>query len=651
MGQKFDITAIKKRADELEAIKSELKTYFVGLDTIIDEFINNVKIWYILPEIQTRPLIVNLWGMTGLGKTDLVRKFVNLSNFNDRFIEIQMDAESTSHRNNIQDYIENVLDNPNDEGILLLDEIQRFRTVDETGREIQSSKYKDLWMLLSDGKFESDSKNRKELTEMMYDLMYSFDSSDYYTALNNNKEEAAEGADLTNGLAGNKTKEKKATVERKYKTWAYSAKRLKKLLKLEETVDELMTWDEDRKMAAILNGLKSKTTFEGNVYSKLLVIISGNLDEAFHMAESVGEVDYDADLFHEFSKTVNILNIKKALNSRFKPEQIARFGNIHIIYPSLSKHSYYEIIKQKITRICDSIKTKNEIEIIVDESVYDVIYKNGVFPTQGVRPVLSTISSIFENSLPNFIYAALLKNIDTFSLWYDNSNLVSILDDEKVIYHIPRVIEDLKEAKSNDEDAFVAVHEAGHAVVYALLNKLAPTQITCNTAGDDALGFIGLHKSVATKEGIRNNITATMAGRAAEIIVFGKKKTTTGAAGDIKSATANASGYFRKFGFGDSVSHLSTPQADGGVHFNQTLGDSDKHIEELVSNSLTQAIELLQANAMYLRVIIKALFEKKSLTPDEFVEISKRYIPEIEVKHPKDKIIANYHDKMTRFIA
>ena len=82
---------IKKRLDELEDVKIKLKEKFIGIDSIIDSFIDNVKIWYAVPELQMRPLIINLWGMTGVGKTDLIRNFVKLIKFNDRFIELQMD--------------------------------------------------------------------------------------------------------------------------------------------------------------------------------------------------------------------------------------------------------------------------------------------------------------------------------------------------------------------------------------------------------------------------------------------------------------------------------------------------------------------------------------------------------------------------------
>jgi ATP-dependent Clp protease ATP-binding subunit ClpA len=67
---------IKSRRKALQKIAKELKGDFVGLDEIIDEIIRNIEVWYVMPEVITRPVIVNLWGMTGVGKTDLVRRLV-----------------------------------------------------------------------------------------------------------------------------------------------------------------------------------------------------------------------------------------------------------------------------------------------------------------------------------------------------------------------------------------------------------------------------------------------------------------------------------------------------------------------------------------------------------------------------------------------
>ena len=84
----------------------------------------------------------------------------------------------------------------------------------------------------------------------------------------------------------------------------------------------------------------------------------------------------------------------KALGARFKPEQIARFGNMQVIYPSLNKTTYETIIKRKIVSIQENIKDQFGITLDIDQSIGDLIYNNGVFPTQGTRPVFSTISEI-----------------------------------------------------------------------------------------------------------------------------------------------------------------------------------------------------------------------------------------------------------------
>ena len=86
----IDLAAIDAKQRDLQRIKDELKAEFVGIDYIIDELIDCVRIWYLMPEVLTRPIIVSLWGMTGVGKTDLVRKMVSKLNYQDRFAEVEL---------------------------------------------------------------------------------------------------------------------------------------------------------------------------------------------------------------------------------------------------------------------------------------------------------------------------------------------------------------------------------------------------------------------------------------------------------------------------------------------------------------------------------------------------------------------------------
>lgn len=86
-------------------------------------------------------------------------------------------------------------------------------------------------------------------------------------------------------------------------------------------------------------------------YSRLLVFVCGNLDEMYEdVATSVDDCDSDADTFHSLTSKLSVTDVKQALNKRFKPEQVARLGNEHVIYPSLSRRAYEQLIERDCAR-------------------------------------------------------------------------------------------------------------------------------------------------------------------------------------------------------------------------------------------------------------------------------------------------------------
>ena len=92
---------INYRKEKLNMIAAKLKEDFVGLDDCIDKIIGSISAWYCMPEILTRPTIVCLWGLTGVGKTDLVRKLVRYMEMVDNFVEIQMANNGSGWDNRI----------------------------------------------------------------------------------------------------------------------------------------------------------------------------------------------------------------------------------------------------------------------------------------------------------------------------------------------------------------------------------------------------------------------------------------------------------------------------------------------------------------------------------------------------------------------
>ncbi len=147
---------LAERQAQLAAIAAELKTELLGIDEVIDRVIEAVRAWYVLPEIIKRPVIFCLWGLTGTGKTQLTLALTHKLGFYDRFVEVQMDGFSNGAGWYKPDSISGMLGESGitegEPGILLLDEFQRYRTIDNKRNHIKVARYQDVWGLLSDGR-------------------------------------------------------------------------------------------------------------------------------------------------------------------------------------------------------------------------------------------------------------------------------------------------------------------------------------------------------------------------------------------------------------------------------------------------------------------------------------------------------------------
>lgn len=641
------IEKIKAKRQKLDDVRDALKKKFIGIDFIIDQIVDNISIWYLMPELQTRPLIISLWGTTGVGKTDLVRTLVKLLEFNDKFVEIQLDMRNT-YIKTIQRVLNNTSVEPKDPSILLLDEMQRFRTIDESGRMIDNEYFNDIWMLLSDGKFQSDSQNKTDIFQLMMSEIYyqQCEEDDRENEENTPKVEASGKVGEQDKCETPVSKKKK---NRMFKTTYWSAMELKKLLKLDMSIEEIMKLSSEERILMIKSHIDRNDIYEGDSYEKMLIFISGNLDEAFQMADDVEDVELDADIYHEFSKKINIIDIKRALSKQFKPEQIARFGNIHIIYPVLNKDSYQKIIKKRTAEIIDNIKNSHDIQINFTDNIYDVIYRNGVYPTQGVRPVLSTISHIIDNSLPFFLFNAIEKNIDSIDMDYEDGHLFSFIDGEKLTKSILLNIENIKKNRSLDEKDMVMVHELGHALTYTILNKISPTQININSVSMGN-GFVSGHKEVEDKTSIRNSICVTMAGQVMEEIVFGDGHKSAGCRADINSATYEAAHYVRHLGMDGLVSNIGNINNVQLAESNYDIEQTNQTIENIILEEKTRAKNLLME---HIDVFKKLVFHGKNNGKIDIADYS-RICGEngltATIKSIEEKLVFGFSDKLEDFL-
>lgn len=640
---KIDKQLIANKKLKLEEVARQLKTEFFGLDTIIDKVIASVYSWYVFPQLIKRPVIVNLWGMTGVGKTQLVRRLSTLLGYAQKFVEVQMDGTSGGSlwgRGTICSMLSNCIDE-GEEGILLLDEIQRFRTVGDNGAEIKVERFQDVWMLLSDGKFATDSDLFLELEMMVASALYSKDSE---TAIDDDEDDEDEKAEA-------EAKPVKKVKVRAFQIHPWQAKSLKKLLRLKQPLEEIMTWDA-QKVDNLIRDIRDTRVDWQIDYSKLLIFISGNLDSAFIGSESSEDCDTDADFYHKLTSKITTIQIKKALQGRFKPEQISRFGSNHIIYPSMTRLSYQQLIKATCLKYMDEMHECAGIKFTPQDRVYEVIYNNAVYPTQGTRPVFSSIHTIFSTGLVNVACWCLENNIKEASLDIDEvaqkMRAQSVYTGAKFETSIELELS-VRKAKINDDTkTLVAVHEAGHAIVYAVLTGSAPIETKIN-AISFAQGYILPNDQLndnktTTKKSLLDRIAMMLGGTVAEEIVFGADNRSIGAMSDIYNATLDAGRYVRHYGFDSTLSFTQVGSSSMNTLWNTDLKDSNKIIEEMMQTQFDHAKIILTEHRAFLSKLVNKLLEVNTLNQEAFISVAEEFI-----KLERDAVMPAYHEQWKVF--
>lgn len=185
---------------------------------------------------------------------------------------------------------------------------------------------------------------------------------------------------------------------------------------------------------------------------------------------------------------------------------------------------------------------------------------------------------------------------------------------------------------SDHEKLIVAYHEIGHALVAAKQTNSAPVQkITIIPRTSGALGYTmqvdqGNHY-LMSKEEIENKIATFTGGRAAEELIF--KSITTGAANDIEQATHLARVMITRYGmseeFGMVAMESETNQYLGGETMmncsDETRTKIDKATASLVKKQYDKAMNILKENEEKLNELAKFLYEKETITGEEFMQI------------------------------
>ena len=185
---------------------------------------------------------------------------------------------------------------------------------------------------------------------------------------------------------------------------------------------------------------------------------------------------------------------------------------------------------------------------------------------------------------------------------------------------------------SDKERLIVSYHEIGHALVAALQTHSAPvTKITIIPRTSGALGYTmqvdEQERNLLSKEDLENKIATLTGGRVAEELIF--HSITTGASNDIEQATKLARAMITRYGMSDRFGMVAletvTGQYMGGdtslACAGETAADIDEMVIKLVKEQYQKATQLLTDAMPKLHELAKYLYEKETITGEEFMQI------------------------------
>ncbi|MEY3222990.1 MAG: hypothetical protein RLZZ203_1846, partial [Cyanobacteriota bacterium] len=199
----------------------------------------------------------------------------------------------------------------------------------------------------------------------------------------------------------------------------------------------------------------------------------------------------------------------------------------------------------------------------------------------------------------------------------------------------------------------IAYHEVGHALVGTLVKDHDPVQKVTLIPRGQALGLTWFtpneEQGLISRSQILARIAATLGGRAAEEIVFGKAEVTTGAGNDLQQVTSMARQMVTRFGMSD-LGPLSLENQNNEVflgrdwmnkseYSEEIAAKIDATVREIINRCYLQAKEILEENRLILERVVDMLIEQETIDGDVFRSIVADYT---EVKITDEQVAVHY---------
>ena len=215
---------------------------------------------------------------------------------------------------------------------------------------------------------------------------------------------------------------------------------------------------------------------------------------------------------------------------------------------------------------------------------------------------------------------------------------------------------------SEKKKKLVAYHEAGHALVGALMPDYdAVTKISIVPRGNAggltlfAPSEERLESGLYSRTYLENQMAVAMGGRVAEELIFGAEDVTTGASGDFQQVTRTARMMIEQMGFSKRIGQIAIKSGGGNSFLRNDMGRAadysaataaivDEEVKILVTAAYRRAKDLVQLNIDVLHAVADVLMEKENIDGDEFERIMLGAKSELYLKADEPSVAVPYQN-------
>lgn len=620
------------RAVSPTALKKRLTGEHFGIDTEIQELLDAITPWCRFAETQKRPRTIGLWGMTGTGKSSLVRAVIKELGLADR--TYWLDAGECHSGGWLDDVFQRLEEHLNGAPfILVVDEFQHARTMENGMPTKEPGELRRFWELLDSGRVVTWPRMYSSTTQLI-------DFRARFTAA------LDAGAVVEQGRVVKGLNHFRSLVWKHYDKdrgvkWAVPSELWSEFRhmagepapSLAEIEERLATMDGQ----AVLRWLEELRT-EGQRTrvvdaSKALIILLGNLDELYVMEkEPLAELDPDV-LIHRH-RDIGRAGVQQALLKLFRIEQVARLGTTHVVFPPIGGTTIQRMVHKEAHDLAERLSVHCDVEVTVGSELLEHIARCTPIAVMGARPVVQAVQNLIPLLLGQVLDRYSAQEAKAVRLGYTDAGALAevLLEKHTARVHLRWPKQDIELPHSAMELERLAVHETGHLLCGALLSGLKPLQICSRTRDPHIGGFVVWDKQdgrLLTRAQVVPRLATMLGGWAAERQRYGAEGIGSGSLDDLEKATALALGLIKRHGMGaDRLYHAEHATAMGGG-VRSGLAAAEEQARQWITEAEQLAMDTLEENQPLMHRIVSELLEHGSLGMEALAKLLPQQTPQL----------------------